>query len=157
MTRSTSPFAIAPTTVLRAFPIAAAAILLTCPSQAAAQEEFALPWNTIDCGGGQSTGDEFEIAATIAQPDAGIMQGPEGVETFSIVGGFWGTVQGGGCYANCDGSTGSPSLTGNDFVCFLNAFAANEPYANCDGSTGNPALTGNDFVCFINAYALGCS
>ncbi len=62
-----------------------------------------------------------------------------------------------GCYANCDGSTGSPQLTANDFQCFINKYAANDTYANCDGSTGNPALTANDFQCFINKYAGGCS
>jgi hypothetical protein len=31
---------------------------------------------------------------------------------------------GGGCYANCDGSTTVPVLTVADFGCFLNAFAA---------------------------------
>jgi hypothetical protein len=69
-----------------------------------------------------------------------------------------GTVSGGGgCYANCDGSTGSPLLTANDFQCFANAYAAGDSYANCDGSTGTPALTANDFQCFANAYAAGCS
>jgi hypothetical protein len=62
-----------------------------------------------------------------------------------------------GCYANCDGSTGTPVLTANDFGCFINAYAANAPYANCDGSTGVPALTANDFACFIDAFAAGCS
>ncbi len=61
------------------------------------------------------------------------------------------------CYANCDGSTGSPQLTANDFQCFINAYAAGSGYANCDGSTGTPALTANDFQCFINRYASGCS
>ncbi len=61
------------------------------------------------------------------------------------------------CYANCDGSTGAPKLTANDFQCFINKFAANDTYANCDGSTGIPALTANDFQCFINKYAGGCS
>jgi hypothetical protein len=58
------------------------------------------------------------------------------------------------CYANCDGSTGSPQLTANDFQCFLNRFAAGAIYANCDGVGG---LTANDFQCFLNAYAAGCS
>ena len=62
----------------------------------------------------------------------------------------------GGCYANCDGSSGTPLLTPNDFQCFLNKFAAADPYANCDGSTGTPTLTANDFQCFLNAYAAGC-
>ncbi len=61
------------------------------------------------------------------------------------------------CYANCDGSSGTPLLTANDFQCFINKFAGNDPYANCDGSTGTPALTANDFQCFINKYAGGCS
>jgi hypothetical protein len=61
------------------------------------------------------------------------------------------------CYANCDGSTGSPALSANDFQCFLNLFASGSPGANCDGSIGSPTLTANDFQCFINAYAIGCS
>ncbi len=60
------------------------------------------------------------------------------------------------CYANCDGSSGNPLLTANDFQCFINAFAAGQPYANCDGSVGNPQLTANDFQCFIDAFAAGC-
>jgi probable HAF family extracellular repeat protein len=61
------------------------------------------------------------------------------------------------CYANCDASTGSPTLSANDFLCFLNKFATAEPYANCDGSTPSPVLSANDFLCFLNAYADGCS
>ena len=60
----------------------------------------------------------------------------------------------GACYANCDGSTGSPVLTGNDFQCFLNAYVSGAPYANCDGVGG---LTGNDFQCFLDKYVAGCS
>ena len=36
-------------------------------------------------------------------------------------------VTGGGCYPNCDGSSGTPLLTPNDFQCFLNAYAAGCP------------------------------
>ncbi|MBX3376735.1 MAG: hypothetical protein KF678_07000 [Phycisphaeraceae bacterium] len=61
------------------------------------------------------------------------------------------------CYANCDGSTGNPLLTSNDFQCFLNRFAAADPYANCDGSTGSPSLTANDFQCYLNSFAAGCT
>jgi len=60
------------------------------------------------------------------------------------------------CYANCDCSTGTPSLTSNDFLCFINAYANGASYANCDGSTGTPALTGNDFLCFMDKFAAGC-
>ncbi len=61
------------------------------------------------------------------------------------------------CYANCDGSTGNPRLTANDFQCFINRFAAGETYANCDGSSASPTLTSNDFQCFLNAFAAGCT
>lgn len=134
-----------------------AAIVLAITSTAAAQEEFTLPWNTIDCGGGQSVGDEFEVAATIAQPDAGTMMGPEGVETFSIVGGFWGNLPGGVCYANCDNSTAPPVLNALDFACFLTKYAAEDPFANCDESTGVPLLNALDFACFLTKFAAGCS
>jgi hypothetical protein len=61
------------------------------------------------------------------------------------------------CYANCDGSTTSPVLNVNDFVCFNNRFAAGDTWANCDGSTTAPILNVNDFVCFNNRFAAGCS
>jgi hypothetical protein len=60
------------------------------------------------------------------------------------------------CYANCDSSTIPPCLNVNDFVCYLNLFAAAESAANCDGSSIPPILNVNDFVCFINAYAAQC-
>lgn len=68
-----------------------------------------------------------------------------------------GTPVGATCYANCDGSTGQPRLTANDFACFLAKYAAGDTYANCDGSTGQPTLTANDFACFLSKYAAGCS
>jgi hypothetical protein len=69
------------------------------------------------------------------------------------------------CYANCDGSTADPVLNVEDFVCFINAFAAASlltpaeqltHYANCDGSTAEPILNVEDFICFINEFAAGC-
>jgi len=60
------------------------------------------------------------------------------------------------CYANCDGSTGTPILTATDFSCFLAAFRNGDPYANCDGSTGSPTLTAQDFACFLAAFRAGC-
>ena len=34
--------------------------------------------------------------------------------------------------------------------------AAADAYANCDGSTFVPTLSVNDFTCFMNKYAAGC-
>lgn len=128
-----------------------ALIPVIAASPAAAQLD--LSWNTIDGGGGTSSGGTFTLAMTIGQPDAGSLSGG----AFALAGGFW---AGGGpvpCYPNCDGSSGNPLLTANDFQCFVDAFAGGSSYANCDGSTGNPALTANDFQCFVNKYAGGCS
>jgi hypothetical protein len=60
------------------------------------------------------------------------------------------------CYNNCDGSTLSPILNVNDFICFMNSYAAGQTYANCDQSTVPPVLNVNDFACFMNRYAAGC-
>lgn len=57
------------------------------------------------------------------------------------------------CYADIDDDG---LVTVNDFVAFINAFAAGNPRANCDQSTTPPALNVNDFVCF-SAAAAGAS
>ena len=41
------------------------------------------------------------------------------------------------CYVNCDNSSTPPTLNVNDFICFLNRFAANriqsrDPYPDCN-------------------------
>ncbi len=61
------------------------------------------------------------------------------------------------CYPDCDQSTGVGVLDIFDFLCFGNAFAANQPYAcNCDLSTGNNVCDIFDFLCFGNEFAAGC-
>jgi hypothetical protein len=92
------------------------------------------------------------MTCTLGQPDAGQMSGG----TFTLSGGFLGSAGSLPCYANCDGSTSTPILTVNDFICFQSRFAANDPYANCDGSTSIPVLTVNDFICFQSRFAAGC-
>ena len=62
-------------------------------------------------------------------------------------------LAGGGCTANCDGSTIAPLLNVNDFICFQSRFAAADPYADCDH---NAALNVNDFICFQATFAAGC-
>ncbi|MBX3377235.1 MAG: hypothetical protein KF678_09570 [Phycisphaeraceae bacterium] len=113
---------------------------------------YDMDWNTFDGGGGPLGGGLYNLNGTVGQPDAGLLTGGG----FELGGGFW-HFEAISCYANCDESTGTPLLTANDFQCFLNKFAANDPYANCDGSTGTPLLTANDFQCFLNKFAAGCS
>ncbi|HUW82872.1 MAG TPA: hypothetical protein VMZ31_08755 [Phycisphaerae bacterium] len=61
-------------------------VACTCVVEVAAAQELDLSWHTID-GGGQmtSTGGDFELSATIGQPDAGAMSGGD----LELVGGFW--------------------------------------------------------------------
>lgn len=49
------------------------------------------------------------------------------------------------CYADFDDDS---LVTVNDFIAFINAFAAGSPRANCDQSTEPPTLNVNDFICF---------
>ncbi len=60
------------------------------------------------------------------------------------------------CYANCDGSVGSPVLSASDFVCFLQKFRSGDPSANCDNSTASPVLSAADFTCFLQQFRAGC-
>ncbi len=62
----------------------------------------------------------------------------------------------GSCYPNCDHSTAPPVLNVNDFICFLDRFAAGDTYANCDNSTMPPVLNVLDFTCFLDQFAAGC-
>lgn len=54
---------------------------------------------------------------------AAAVPGPGDATSFVL----FGAVEGGICYANCDGSSTAPILNINDFSCFLNAFAAGCP------------------------------
>lgn len=60
------------------------------------------------------------------------------------------------CYANCDGSTSSPTLNVLDYSCFLTRYQAGDAYANCDGSTIVPTLNALDFSCFLSKFNAGC-
>ena len=68
-----------------------AAFAACCITAALAQElapgSFDLSWNTIDGGGGTSSGGTFEVTGTIGQPDASSSMLTGG--TFSLSGGFW--------------------------------------------------------------------
>jgi hypothetical protein len=74
--------------VNRCVPVVLGVTLLAITAAAAPVKgppQFDLSWNTIDGGGGTSTGGSFALSGTIGQPDAGTMSG--GI--FSLQGGFW--------------------------------------------------------------------
>ena len=53
----------------------------------AAANGLAVPWSTVDGGGGTSTGGSYALSGTIGQPDAGTMSGGQ----YTLAGGFWRT------------------------------------------------------------------
>ncbi len=82
-------------------------MMMTAPPAAQGGDEedsFNLDWNSIDCGGGEADGvdevlDDWNLAGTIGQMDAGLMDGGEGGglmagmgddgDVFTLEGGFW--------------------------------------------------------------------
>jgi hypothetical protein len=104
-----------------------------------------LSWNTIDGGGGTSTGSGFTLSGTIGQHDAGVMTGGG----YEITGGFWPGITE-TCYPDCNNNG---ELTVADFACFQTRFVSTDAYADCNG-TGT--LTVADFACFQTKFVQGC-
>jgi len=63
------------------------AVWLFIPGLVGAQD-FDLDWFAVAAGGGESSGGDFELSATLGQPDAGDLAGGD----FAITGGFWSIV-----------------------------------------------------------------
>ena len=61
------------------------AVLLLLAGGSAARAQPAIPWQTVDGGGGQCKAGAYALTGTIGQADAGTMAG--GV--FALTGGFW--------------------------------------------------------------------
>jgi hypothetical protein len=61
-------------------------ILCLASSRPAQAQSYAIPWWTVDGGGGTSAGGGYTLTGTIGQPDAGVMTGGG----YSLTGGFWG-------------------------------------------------------------------
>jgi hypothetical protein len=86
---------------LLAYFLALALSAAAAPLAHADDGSFDLTWNTMDSGGGVSTGGGFELAGTIGQPDAGLVMTGGG---FAFTGGFWPAAGGGTtCPADFDG------------------------------------------------------
>lgn len=62
------------------------ALVLFASVAMAALEAFGLSWWTVDGGGGLSSGGDYALLGSLAQPDASLMQGGD----FSLAGGFLG-------------------------------------------------------------------
>lgn len=68
--------------------VALLALLLLLAGWTTAQAQPAIPWQTVDGGGGQCTAGGFTLRGTVGQADAGVMSGGP----FSLAGGFWQTT-----------------------------------------------------------------
>jgi hypothetical protein len=141
----------------------------------------AIPWYTIDGGGGTSAGGSFTLSGTIGQPDVATMSGG----SFTLVGGFWSGAIGGSTACNradiaeIGGTSefpGNPDgqLTVDDIIVFVNTFSdgtgcpgGGAPLGPaCSladitdiGDTGFGAdgqLTVDDIIAFFNAFSDGC-
>lgn len=60
-------------------------LLLVILTATAASGQYQLSWYTIDGGGGRSSGGDFSVIGTIAQPDAAWSSGGD----YELLGGFW--------------------------------------------------------------------
>lgn len=116
-------------------------------AQAASAQNYSIPWHTIDCGGGTSTGGAFTLSGTVGQHDAG---GPMTGGAFSLTGGFWAADLGEPCIGdfNHDGTVNTL-----DVLAFLNAWADGDPSADINGDGIVNTL---DVLAFLNAWADGC-
>jgi hypothetical protein len=55
----------------------------------ASAQNYAIHWYTIDAGGGEASGGQYTVQATIGQPDAGTMSG----SGYILAGGFWHAIE----------------------------------------------------------------
>ena len=60
-------------------------ILFTVAISTADYTQYQLNWNTIDGGGGQSSGGQYVLTGTIGQPDAAYSSASK----YELLGGFW--------------------------------------------------------------------
>jgi hypothetical protein len=70
---------------MKPFGIIPLLLLVTVPARG---QTYSIDWQTIDGGGGSSTGGIYSVSGTIGQPDAGKMSGGN----FTLEGGFWGVI-----------------------------------------------------------------
>lgn len=110
---------------------------------------YDLSWNTIDGGGGASSGGAYELGGTIGQPDAGVaMTGG----AYSVVGGFWPAA--GPAVNPCPSDIAPPSGDGivnaADLLAVINSWGA---CAACPADINHDNnVNAADLLAVINAW-----
>ena len=69
----------------RKFLVLVTALSFGLSAQSASFGDYDLSWNTIDGGGGVSSGGPYMLSGTIGQPDAAFSTGGQ----YELLGGFW--------------------------------------------------------------------
>ena len=126
-------------------------------------QSIAIPWYTIDCGGGTSTSASLSLTGTIGQPDAGTaLVSPR----IYVLGGFWGATSGRlpGCVADFDdgSGTGTPDggVTLDDLLYFLVLYGNGDVRADIDDGSGtgthDGGVTIDDLLFFLVHFNAGC-
>lgn len=72
--------------VISAGALAGKSILAAPSAPDAPDEGLAIPWWTVDTGGGVSQGGPYSLNGTVGQADAAILTGG----TYTLKGGYWG-------------------------------------------------------------------
>ena len=111
-----------------------------------AGDDFDLSWNTVDGGGGTSTGDEFVLRGTIGQPDAGTLSGGG----FELRGGFRQAL-GSGC-GNCPTDVdGSGDTVAFDLAVLLGAWGPVDG-GDCLDADDNGVIDAFDLAVLLGAW-----
>jgi hypothetical protein len=66
--------------------LAGAGAAMACAVAASANDEYLLIWSTLDGGGGLLSGGDYELVATIGQPEGATVLTGDDVE---LIGGYW--------------------------------------------------------------------
>ncbi len=129
--------------VIAGLPLAAAA--------GAHAQPFEIESQTIDGGGGSSSGGAFELSGTIGQHDAGqTMTGG----AFELTGGFWPGVGPGSGGRLCADQNGDGLVTPSDFNAWIINFNNGDPRAD---TNGDGLITPADFNGWIIAFNQGAA
>ena len=133
-----------------------AAILISVVSVSTALGQFAIDWNTIDCGGTMSSsGGPFTLAGTIGQHDAGSPSQPLSGGGFQLVGGFWAISSVAGCV--CQGDlNGDSTRNGGDVQQFVTCLIQGST-CTCGDMDGSASVTVGDVPLFVAALLSGAS